>query len=70
MKTLKNLPAEFTSQSQTHLVLFKTNEYFYSPYTTTSSTLKITLPSNKVESFTQSDSVTHRGDTITYTSTN
>ena len=68
IRTISNLPAEITSQSQNHLAYYETSEQLLSPYFTTKQLLKIQLPSTRVESYTETDGASHKGDVITYVS--
>jgi len=54
------------AQSEKQLVRYSDNHYFYSPYTTTTQTTTVKLPSTNVESKTEKVPTSVKGDTITY----
>jgi oligosaccharyltransferase complex subunit alpha (ribophorin I) len=60
------LPLEIT-QAERQLVLYKTNGYYYSRYTTQTQKTTVTLPTDRAESYTQTPKpVVKSEQTITY----
>ncbi|CAF1096714.1 unnamed protein product [Rotaria sordida] len=63
---LRMYPAEVT-QTERQLVLYKTNAYYYSSYTTQTQKTVVTLPTDRAESYTQTPKpVAKNEQTITY----
>ncbi|CAF2985466.1 unnamed protein product [Rotaria sp. Silwood2] len=63
---LRMYPAEIT-QAERQLVLYKTNAYYYSRYTTQTQKTTVTLPTDRAESYTQTPKPVAKNDqTITY----
>ncbi len=62
---MKPYPAEI-HQNDRQLVLFNGNLYYYSQHDTKSQTTKVTLASDKIESYTQQKPTSKSDSTISY----
>ncbi|CAF0736195.1 unnamed protein product [Adineta ricciae] len=63
---LRMYPAEIT-QSERQLVLYKTNAYYYSKYSTETQKTRVTLPTDRAESYTQTPKPVSKSEqVITY----